>query len=95
MLSDNDRETLATGITFITGVSVAVLGIISTLHYGWSRTLMLCGMTVLFFTLGAIMAHFVVKPLRRRATAPAPAPAPTPTPLPIPANPAPNINPAI
>lgn len=92
MLSDNDRETIATGVTFITGATFVTLGIIGTLHYGWLKTLMLTGMGILFFAVGCLMAHIVVRPLRRRTATPAPAPAPTPTPLPIPVNPLPNIN---
>lgn len=68
MLSDNDREVIATGVTFITGVALAALGVISTLHYGPVKTLMLCGLSFGLFTMGAGMAHTVTRPLRRRTT---------------------------
>lgn len=68
MLSDNDREAIATGVTFITGAALAVLGVVSTLHYGPLKTLMLCGVVCGLFALGAGMAHTVTRPLRRRTT---------------------------
>lgn len=68
MLSDNDREAIATGVTFITGAALAVLGVVSTLHYGPLKTLMLCGVVCGLFALGAGMAHIVTRPLRRRNT---------------------------
>lgn len=71
MLSDNDRETIATVITFITGATFVTLGIIGTLHYGWLRTLALAGTGVLFFAVGCTMAYVVTRPLRRRTPQPA------------------------
>lgn len=68
MLSDNDREALATATVTAIGVTCAVFGILGTLHYGWVRTMALCGTAVLFFAVGCLMAHFAVRPLRRRTT---------------------------
>lgn len=76
MLSDNDRETIATVITFVTGLTFLGLGIAGTLILGWVQTMALTGTAVLLFAVGALTAHLCVRPLRRRTpVTPEPEPA--------------------